>query len=51
MQLFDMNLVEKITHSNLLCGAKHSDDELRIAMREKPQKIFQKLFWQLCNIK
>ena len=44
MQLSDMNLVEKIPHSNLLCGGKHSDDELRIAMREKPQKIFQKLF-------
>ena len=51
MHLFDTNLGEKIHHLNLLCGANLSDDELRIVMREKQQKISQTLFWQFCNIK
>ena len=51
MNLFDTNLGEKIHDLNLLCGANLSDDELRIVMREKQQKISQTLFWQFCNIK
>ena len=51
MHLFDMNFREKNHHLNLLCGANLSDDELRIVMREKQQKISQTLFWQFCNIK
>ena len=50
MHQFHMNLGEKI-HLNLLCGANFSDDELRTVMREKQQKISQKLFWQFCDIK
>ena len=51
MHLFDMNFCEKNHHLNLLCGANLSDDELRIAIREKQQKISETLFWQFCNIK
>ena len=51
MHLFDMNFDEKNHHLNLLCGANLSDDEFRIVMREKQQKISQTLFWQVCNIK
>ena len=51
MHLFDMNFGEKNHHLNLLRGANLSDDELRIVVREKQQKISQTLFWQFCNIK
>ena len=39
MHLFDMNFGEKNHHLNLLCGANLSDDEFRIVMTEKQQKI------------
>ena len=42
MHQFDMNLGEQIHDLNLSCAAKISDDELRIAMREKQQKNLSK---------